>query len=126
MKKILWVILFLIALIPTTLPSLIGCIALLGDLKYYGITETCNICIKTLYLISEKTGYSYEFLNVVLFILIEPIIIIISTILAFLDSKRIKYSILSCLIIIEICLFNYISEYYVLCSKFCKIMLNLQ
>lgn len=125
MKKIFFTIVITITFIVSTYfllyPSLIGLISLLGDLKYSGITETCNICIRALRLISQETGYSYEFLNIVLFIIVEPLIILVLTINTLFKTK-IRYVILLLTIIIEIMLFNFISEYYIVCSEFYKVL----
>lgn len=125
MKKIFFTIVIAIIFIISTYfllyPSLIGLISLLGDLKYSGITETCNICIRALRLMSQETGYSYEFLNIILFIIVKPLIILILTINTLFKTK-IRYVILLLTIIAEIILFNFISEYYIVCSEFYKVL----
>ena len=40
------------------------------------INEICNLCIRFLYTVSDTTGLSYEEINVWLFIIIQPGLII--------------------------------------------------
>lgn len=47
-----------------------------GACAIYGPIETCNLCIKALRLLAKDCGVSYEEINVGLFILGEPIIIL--------------------------------------------------
>lgn len=105
-------------------PCLIGLISLFGDLKYSGFIETCNMCIRSLRLMSSETGYSYEFINVVLFIIIEPLIIFITTFVAFVKNNKIKNVILLLLFLIELVLFNYICDYYIRCSNYYTMFLS--
>lgn len=42
----------------------------------YGPIETCNLCIKALRLLAKDSGISYEEINVGLFILCEPFVIL--------------------------------------------------
>lgn len=119
MKRVLFIIILIIFVVVNfkfLVINLCGLVAILADLKYCGITETCNICIKTLRLMSANTGYSYEFLNVVLFIIIEPIIILILNVIAFFKNNIFKYIILLIIISAELAIFAYISHYYLVCS----------
>jgi hypothetical protein len=116
--KIIIIITILILLSPIIITGLFNLLILLGDLFYYGITETCNICIKTLRLMSSKINYSYEFLNIILFIIINPLLLIISIITNFIKNNKIRYSINILLFLIGLILFNYIGSYYITCSNF--------
>lgn len=57
-------------------------IQFLGACAIFGTTETCNLCIKALRMMSQDSGASYEYLNVLFFIIYEPLIIILLTIIS--------------------------------------------
>lgn len=122
MKRLLIAIICVFCLI-LSFPSLMGVISLVGDLIHSGITETCNICIRALRLMAAKTGYSYEFLNVMLFIIVEPLIIFILTITSFFKDKTRHISVIV-VIFIQILLFDFISAYYVQCSESANVIFS--
>ena len=98
-------------------PSIWGILALLCDLKAYGVDETCLMCIRTLQAMSKATGYSYEFLNVLIFIIIEPLFCVALLIATMFKSDKVRFILGIIIALCGVLLFNYICEYYVLCSK---------
>lgn len=60
----------------------------------YGPTETCNLCIKALRLLAKDSGMTYEEINIGLFIIHEPLVILLLLIISIVslhtNNKTIK------------------------------------
>ena len=115
--KIILTIVSVFILMIVGFPSIYGTFALLCDLKAYGVGETCLMCIRTLQAMSKATGYSYEFLNVLIFIIIEPLFCVALLIATMFKSDKVRFILGIIIALCGVLLFNYICEYYVLCSK---------
>ena len=79
---------------------------------------------RTLQNIANTTGYSYEFWNVLLFIIIEPLICFALLITTMFKSDKVRFVLGFIIALGCVLLFNYISEHYVLFSKTAEIMMN--
>ena len=106
------------------LPSVFGLMYLLCDLKYCSVEEVCLMCIRTLQNIANTTGYSYEFWNVLLFVIIEPLICFALLITTMFKSDKVRFVLGFIIALCCVLLFNYISEHYVLFSKTVEVMMN--
>ena len=122
--KIILTIVSVLILMIIGFPSIWGILALLCDLKAYGVDETCLMCIRTLQNIANTTGYSYEFWNVLLFIIIEPLICFALLITTMFKSDKVRFVLGFIIALCCVLLFNYISEHYVLFSKTAEVMMN--
>jgi hypothetical protein len=89
--KVILTIVSVVILTLIGLPSVFGLMYLLCDLKYCSVEEVCLMCIRTLQNIANTTGYSYEFWNVLLFIIIEPLICFILLITTIFKSDKIRF-----------------------------------
>ena len=82
------------------------------------------MCIRTLQNIANTTGYSYEFWNVLLFVIIEPLICFALLITTMFKSDKVRFILGIIIALCSVLLFNYISEHYILFSKTAEIMMN--
>ena len=122
--KVILTVVSVVILTLIGLPSVFGLVYLLCDLKYCSVEEVCLMCIRTLQNIANTTGYSYEFWNVLLFIIIEPLICFALLITTMFKSDKVRF-VLGFIIALGCVLpFNYISEHYVLFSKTAEVMMN--
>ena len=115
--KVILTVVSVVILTLIGLPSVFGLMYLLCDLKYCSVEEVCLMCIRTLQNIANTTGYSYEFWNVLLFIIIEPLICFALLIITMFKSDKVRFILGIIIALCGVLLFNYICEYYVLCSK---------
>ncbi len=122
--KVILTIVSVVILTLIGLPSVFGLMYLLCDLKYCSVEEVCLMCIRTLQNIANTTGYSYEFWNVLLFIIIEPLICFALLITTMFKSDKVRFVLGFIIALCCVLLFNYISEHYVLFSKTVEVMMN--
>ena len=122
--KVILTIVSVVVLTLIGLPSVFGLMYLLCDLKYCSVEEVCLMCIRTLQNIANTTGYSYEFWNVLLFIIIEPLICFALLITTMFKSDKVRFVLGFIIALCCVLLFNYISEHYVLFSKTAEVMMN--
>ena len=115
--KIILTIVSVLILMIIGLPSVFGLLYLLCDLKYCSVEEVCLMCIRTLQNIANTTGYSYGFWNVLLFVIIEPLFCVALLIATMFKSDKVRFILGIIIALCGVLLFNYICEYYVLCSK---------
>ena len=115
--KVILIVVSVVILIIIGLPSVFGLLYLLCDLKYCSVEEVCLMCIRTLQNIANTTGYSYEFWNVLLFVIIEPLFCVALLITTMFKSDKVRFILGIIIALCGVLLFNYICEYYVLCSK---------
>ena len=106
------------------IPTIWGIFLLLLDLREFGFNETCTMCIKTLQNIASSTGYSYGFWNVLLFVIIEPLLCVILWFTTLIKSHKVRYIIAGIIALIGIILFNYLMDYYMLCSKSFEVIMG--
>ena len=122
--KVILTVVSVVILTLIGLPSVFGLMYLLCDLKYCSVEEVCLMCIRTLQNIANTTGYSYEFWNVLLFIIIEPLICFALLITTMFKSDKVRFVLGFIIALCCVLLFNYISEHYVLFSKTVEVMMN--
>ena len=122
--KVILTVVSVVILTLIGLPSVFGLMYLLCDLKYCSVEEVCLVCIRTLQNIANTTGYSYEFWNVLLFIIIEPLICFALLITTMFKSDKVRFVLGFIIALCCVLLFNYISEHYVLFSKTVEVMMN--
>ena len=122
--KVILTVVSVVILTLVGLPSVFGLMYLLCDLKYCSVEEVCLMCIRTLQNIANTTGYSYEFWNVLLFIIIEPLICFALLITTMFKSDKVRFVLGFIIALCCVLLFNYISEHYVLFSKTVEVMMN--
>ena len=122
--KVILTVVSVVILMLIGLPSVFGLMYLLCDLKYCSVEEVCLMCIRTLQNIANTTGYSYEFWNVLLFIIIEPLICFALLIATMFKSDKVRFVLGFIIALCCVLLFNYISEHYVLFSKTAEVMMN--
>ncbi|MBR5237096.1 MAG: hypothetical protein IKV26_00115 [Paludibacteraceae bacterium] len=122
--KVILTVVSVVILMLIGLPSVFGLMYLLCDLKYCSVEEVCLMCIRTLQNIANTTGYSYEFWNVLLFIIIEPLICFVLLITTMFKSDKVRFVLGFIIALCCVLLFNYISEHYVLFSKTAEVMMN--
>ena len=115
--KVILTVVSVVILMLIGLPSVFGLMYLLCDLKYCSVEEVCLMCIRTLQNIANTTGYSYEFWNVLLFVIIEPLFCVALLIATMFKSDKVRFILGIIIALCGVLLFNYICEYYVLCSK---------
>ena len=122
--KVILTVVSVVILMLIGLPSVFGLMYLLCDLKYCSVDEVCLMCIRTLQNIANTTGYSYEFWNVLLFIIIEPLICFALLITTMFKSDKVRFVLGFIIALCCVLLFNYISEHYVLFSKTVEVIMN--
>ena len=122
--KVILTVVSVVILTLIGLPSVFGLMYLLCDLKYCSVEEVCLMCIRTLQNIANTTGYSYEFWNVLLFVIIEPLICFALLITTMFKSDKVRFVLGFIIALCCVLLFNYISEHYVLFSKTVEVMMN--
>ena len=122
--KVILIVVSVVILMLIGLPSVFGLMYLLCDLKYCSVEEVCLMCIRTLQNIANTTGYSYEFWNVLLFVIIEPLICFALLITTMFKSDKVRFVLGFIIALCCVLLFNYISEHYVLFSKTAEVMMN--
>ena len=122
--KVILIVVSVVILMLIGLPSVFGLMYLLCDLKYCSVEEVCLMCIRTLQNIANTTGYSYEFWNVLLFIIIEPLMCFALLITTMFKSDKVRFVLGFIIALCCVLLFNYISEHYVLFSKTAEVMMN--
>ena len=122
--KVILTVVSVVILMLIGLPSVFGLMYLLCDLKYCSVEEVCLMCIRTLQNIAKTTGYSYEFWNVLLFIIIEPLICFALLITTMFKSDKVRFVLGFIIALCCVLLFNYRSEHYVLFSKTAEVMMN--
>ncbi len=122
--KVILTVVSVVILMLIGLPSVFGLLYLLCDLKYCSVEEVCLMCIRTLQNIANTTGYSYEFWNVLLFVIIEPLICFALLITTMFKSDKVRFVLGFIIALGCVLLFNYISEHYVLFSKTAEVMMN--
>ena len=122
--KVILTVVSVVILMIVGFPSVFGLMYLLCDLKYCSVAEVCLMCIRTLQNIANTTGYSYEFWNVLLFIIIEPLICFALLITTMFKSDKVRFVLGFIIALCCVLLFNYISEHYVLFSKTAEVMMN--
>ena len=122
--KVILTVVSVVILMLIGLLSVFGLMYLLCDLKYCSVEEVCLMCIRTLQNIANTTGYSYEFWNVLLFIIIEPLICFALLITTMFKSDKVRFVLGFIIALCCVLLFNYISEHYVLFSKTVEVIMN--
>lgn len=122
--KIIGIGIISIIVLILNIPTIWGIFLLLLDLREFGFNETCTMCIKTLQNIASSTGYSYGFWNVLLFVIIEPLLCVILWFTTLIKSHKVRYIIAGIIALIGIILFNYLMDYYMLCSKSFEVIMG--
>ena len=122
--KVILTVVSVVVLTLIGLPSVFGLMYLLCDLKYCSVEDVCLMCIRTLQNIANTTGYSYEFWNVLLFIIVETLICFALLITTMFKSDKVRFVLGFIITLGCVLLFNYISEHYVLFSKTAEVMMN--
>ena len=115
--KIILGIIIAIPILVINIPTIWVMLFLLSDLLEFGFDETCKMCIRTLQRIASSTGYSYEFWNVLLFIIIEPVMCLMLACANLFKSRKVRLILVGIILTVGVIIFNFIMNYYILESK---------